>query len=268
LGLLPLVLAARAGGEGESQGHSDEHPVQWGYEADDGPGRWGTMDPAWALCDEGLEQSPIDLVDAVDTEVPPWRVRVPSPFDVEVLNQRGVLEALDNGHTIQVNARTGETLSVGDETYHLVQFHFHAPSEHTLNGEHFPMEMHFVHQSQDGDLAVVGLFIAEGAHNPGIEPLWEQLSLEPGRATTIRLPPDLGDHMLPQDELAVFHYRGSLTTPPCTEGVKWYVRKAPTHLSAEQIATFSDVYDYNNRPVRPLNDRTLYLDSDPTVIRE
>jgi len=261
-----LFLASCSGTETTSESHGDDHAAHWGYETDNGPDDWGSMDPAWILCAEGLEQSPIDLANATDIELPGLEIHTPSEQEVEMLNQEGVLGALDNGHTIQINSKTGETMTVGDRTYALVQFHFHAPSEHTVDGEHFPMEMHFVHQGQDGALAVVGVLIEEGAQNPGIAPLWAQLAEAPGTETTVQMPADFADHVFAGEATGIYHYDGSLTTPPCSEGVQWYVRKTPTRLSKDQIAAFTAIYDHNNRPVQPLNDRTLYFDDNPAVI--
>jgi carbonic anhydrase len=261
-----LSLASCSGTETGSDGHRDDHGVHWGYEADNGPDTWGSMDPAWILCAEGREQSPIDLANATEIELPGVEIHTPSDQEVEVLNQETVIGALDNGHTIQINSKTGETMTVGDKTYALVQFHFHAPSEHTVDGEHFPMEMHFVHQAEDGALAVVGVLIEEGVENAGIAPLWAQLAAAPGTEATVRIPAGFADHIFPGGAKGVYHYSGSLTTPPCSEGVEWYVRKTPTPLSKEQIGAFTEIYDHNNRPVQALNDRTLYLDEKPTVI--
>jgi carbonic anhydrase len=260
-----LSLAACSGKETVSHGHSTGHAIHWGYEVDDGPDQWGSMNPEWALCANGLEQSPIDLAGATQTELPKAEIHTPSEQEVEMLNQESVVGALNNGHTIQINSKTGETLTVGDKTYALVQFHFHAPSEHTVDGEHFPMEMHFVHQAKDGALAVVGVLIEEGAENPGIAPLWAQLAATPGTETTVRIPAGFAEHIFPEYARGIFHYNGSLTTPPCSEGVKWYVRKTPTRFSKDQIAAFTAVYDHNNRAVQAVNARTLYLDENPTV---
>jgi carbonic anhydrase len=223
------------------------------------------MDSAWVLCAEGREQSPINLSNATDTELPAMTIDTPSEQEVEVLNQSGVIHELDNGHTIQINAKTSEKLTVGDKPYALLQFHFHAPSEHTVDGEHFPMEMHFVHQADDGSLAVVGVLIVEGAENSGITPLWAHLPEGPGAETTVEVPAGFADHIFPEAGSGFYHYVGSLTTPPCSEGVQWFVRKTPTSLSTEQIAEFTTVYDHNNRPVQALNERALYLDENPTV---
>ena len=245
---------------------SDEHGVvHWGYEEEDGPAQWAAMNSDWSLCAAGLAQSPIDLANTSAIDLPDVDIDTPSGQEVEVMNQAGVIDALDNGHTVQINSKTGETLTVGDKTYAAVQFHFHAPSEHTVDGEHFPMEMHVVHQAEDGALAVVGVLVEEGAQNPSIAPLWAQLAEVPGTQATMRIPAEFAEHLFSGDPTGVYHYGGSLTTPPCSEGVSWYVRRTPTQLSRGQIAEFTAVYDHNNRPVQPLNDRTVFLDENPTV---
>ena len=260
-----LALASCSRPETVPDSHGEVHVVHWGYDADDGPDVWGSMDSEWALCAEGLEQSPIDLANAAPIELPAVEIDTPSDQEVEVLNQEGVIDALDNGHTIQINTKSAESMSIGDKTYALVQFHFHAPSEHTVGGEHFPMEMHFVHQADDGALAVVGVLIEEGVENPSIAPLWAQLTEAPGTQATVQIPPEFAEHVFSGDATGVYHYGGSLTTPPCSEGVNWYVRRTPTQLSKDQIAAFTAYYDHNNRPVQALGERTLYLDETPNV---
>ena len=249
-----------------SENQHDEHAVHWGYEDDNGPDAWGSMSPAWSTCAEGLEQSPIDITSASKIDLPAVEMDTPSGEEVEVLNQAGVIRELDNGHTIQINAKTGGKLTVADRSYALVQFHFHAPSEHTVDGEYFPMEMHFVHQAADGALAVVGLLMEEGSPNPGIEPLWANLPAGAGMEAAIEVPVAFAKHVFPDVGTGFYHYDGSLTTPPCSEGVKWYLRKTRTQISKEQIAAFTAVYDHNNRPVQALNDRALYLDENPSVV--
>ena len=244
----------------------EEHLLQWSYEPGTGPADWGAMNPAWRLCAEGRAQSPIDLGNAKAAEVPPVELRLPSGRHVEVLNQEGVIDALDNGHTIQVNAKTGETMTVGDKSYALLQFHLHAPSEHTVDGRRYPMEMHFVYQAEDGALAVLGVLIEEGAENRVFAPLWKQIEEAPGTHVTVQLPIDFDDGLFAGGEPSgVFHYEGSLTTPPCSEGVKWFVLRTPTVLSKAQIAAFAAVYEGNNRPLQALNHRTPYLDETPNV---
>ncbi len=260
-----LSLASCSGTETASDEQRDGHSVHWGYEVENGPGNWGSMNSEWALCADGLQQSPIDLASTTGIELPDVEIHTPSDQEVEVLNQEGVIDALDNGHTIQINTKSAERMTVGDVTYALVQFHFHAPSEHTVDGEHFPMEMHFVHQAEDGALAVVGVLIEEGAQNSSLAPLWQQLAEAPGTQATLRIPAEFKEHLFTGDPTGVYHYRGSLTTPPCSEEVSWYVRRTPTQLSKDQIAEFTAVYDHINRPVQPLNERTLYLDENLIV---
>jgi len=248
------------------QSQLEEHAVHWSYEPGTGPADWGAMDPAWNLCAEGRAQSPIDLTNAKTTELPHVELHLPSGREVEVLNQEGVIDALDNGHTIQVNTKTGERMTVGDKSYALLQFHLHSPSEHTVDGKHFPMEMHFVHQAEDGALAVIAVLIEEGAENRVLAPLWKQLAEAPGTQATVQLPVKFADRIFTtRDSTGLFHYEGSLTTPPCSEGVQWFVRRTPTQLSKAQIAEFTAVYDHNNRPVQALNDRVYYLDETPDV---
>ena len=263
--IIGLSMVSCSGGKTDSESHDDEHAAHWGYESDNGPDIWGSMNSEWALCAEGLEQSPIDLANAVKTRLPAVDLDRPGEGEFNVLTQASVVDALDNGHTIQVNSKTGETLTVGDKNFALMQFHFHAPSEHTVDGEHFPMEMHFVHQAEDGALAVLSVLIEAGAQNPSIAPLWAQLAEAPGTETTVQIPAEFADHIFSGDATGVYHYGGSLTTPPSSEGVQWYVRKTPIPFSKDQIAAFTAVYDHNNRPVQALNARTVFVDENPTV---
>ena len=263
--LTALLCASCSSSDPGEEAHDETQVVHWGYAAKDGPARWASMSSGWSLCGAGLEQSPIDLVNPSPIELPPVEFDTPSDHEVEVLNQEGVIDALDNGHTIQINTKSAEKMTVGGETYGLVQFHFHAPSEHTVDGRHFPMEMHFVHRADAGDLAVVGVLIEKGAENPSLAPLWGQLAQAPGTEATVQIPPEFGEHLFSGEATGVYHYLGSLTTPPCSEGVSWYIRKTPTQLSSEQIAAFTASYNHNNRPVQALGDRTVYLDENPTL---
>lgn len=262
------MAVACSEGDSGSDDHGGGHTAQWGYGTKDGPAVWGAMDPNWALCADGREQSPIDLSGAVGFILGDATLNLPSGQEVEVLNQQGVIKALDNGHTIQINVKAGETMTIGGKTYTLLQFHFHAPSEHTVEGAYYPMEMHFVHQSEDGALAVVGVLIEEGSENPGIAPLWAQLAEARGTKTTVQIGHGFADYLFAGDGGGIYHYVGSLTTPPCSEGVKWYLRKPPIQFSAAQIAAFTAVYDHNNRPVQELNGRFLRLDENPSLTIE
>ena len=263
--IIGVSIVSCSGEKVGSEVHDDEHAAHWGYEADNGPDAWGSMKTEWALCAEGREQSPIDLANAMKTRLPAVDLDRPGEGEYDVLAQAAVVDALDNGHTIQINSKIGEKLTVGDKAYALVQFHFHAPSEHTVDGEHFPMEIHFVHQADDGALAVAGVLVEEGAPNPGIAPLWAQLAEAPGTVTTVEIRAEFAEPVFPNVGTGFYHYVGSLTTPPCSERVQWYIRKTFTSLSKEQIAAFTAVYDHNNRPVQAHNERILYVDENPSV---
>ena len=263
-----LVLPAICLSEDEAGGHDTKVGTHWGYESDDGPARWGSMNPDWKTCSEGKAQSPIDLAVPKEIVLPEFFFRFPSDTEVEVLNQEGVIDALDNGHTIQVNAQTGEYMRVEGKTYWMLQFHFHSPSEHTVDGRHYPMEVHFVHMARDGALAVVGVFAEVGAENLGFAPIWPQLMKGPGMRSVVTVPAEFTQLAFLGEATGAYHYEGSLTTPPCTEGVHWFIRRTPTQFSAEQIAVFTAMYDHNNRPVQPLNERVVHLDPKPKVTIE
>jgi carbonic anhydrase len=177
-----------------------------------------------------------------------------------VTRQEHILAAVDNGHTIQVNVDAGDTLTLGDQVFNLLQYHFHSPSEHTVNGEHFPMEMHLVHQSTAGALAVIGVFIEEGEHNAAFDPVWGKMPMETGANVKIEQVQVNTDDLLPTDT-ASWRYHGSLTTPPCSEGVRWIVMQTPIQLDAEQIEQFKKEYTGNNRPTQSLNERPVMTDS-------
>lgn len=240
------------------------HSKYWDYGDEAGPEQWGSLNPEFVLCDEGVQQSPVDLNPALaeDNEVEVRRNF--QPATVHVSFQESTVNVLDNGHTIQVSFDEGNTVDVGDQEYALVQYHFHAPSEHTLNGEHFPMEAHFVHASESRELAVVGVFIEQGEHNAAFDPVWSIMPHEAGESRVLEGNDVDLDALVPKG-IGAFRYVGSLTTPPCSEGVRWFVRREPIALSAEQITAFTDIINNNNRPVQPLNDRELVVDT-PTYI--
>jgi carbonic anhydrase len=230
----------------------------WDYDGDEGPARWGQLSPDYRACAEGRSQSPIDLP-AVDLDEVETGMRDFNPADFEAHPDERPEEVVNNGHTIQVDIEDGASLLIGDERFQLDQFHFHAPSEHTVAGRELPMELHLVHRSEAGVFAVVGVLIAEGNHNPAFEPIWKRLPREEGGHQSLSdLTIDL-DRLIPKRRLA-FRYLGSLTTPPCSEGVRWFVLAQPIELSAEQIARFAELYDDNNRPTQPLRGRSLVLE--------
>ena len=234
---------------------SDPH---WTYEGEAGPGTWGTLSPKFSACAEGKSQSPIDIAGASPETLSELKANF-RPAALRIVHHEHMADAINNGHTIQVNYSEGDTLTVGEASYELLQYHFHSPSEHTVAGKHFPMEMHMVHKSGDGVLAVVGVFIEEGAHNAAFDPVWANLPKEKGVESHFQNVMVNVDDLLPESRTS-FRYDGSLTTPPCSEAVKWLVMTTPIQLSTEQVGTFTALIEGNNRPVQPLNDRPVVTD--------
>lgn len=245
--------APETGARAEAAEEAHGTAPHWGYEGAEGPENWGSLSPDFATCASGREQSPVDLDPAV-LQTPESEAEGSARLTLAEEAPAG--EILSNGHTVQVNFPGGSELSVGDASFELLQFHFHAPSENTVAGEHFPLEAHLVHASAEGALAVVGVLFEEGAASPALAGLRAHLPAEAGP------PAPLGDgvvdlaQLLPESQT---HYRftGSLTTPPCSEGVRWFVMSQPLTASSEQIARFTAILGGNNRPVQPLNDRRL-----------
>ena len=240
---------------GES--HDQHEEVHWGYEGEEGPGRWAGLREEYALCASGEEQSPIDLTGVAPIDGMPLG-RLLGETVLTDDQRETVLEIIDNGHTIQVTPSLQLSIVVDDEVYELVQYHFHAPSEHTIDGEHAPLEVHFVHKSAAGELAVLGALVEEGEYDPRRDAVLSSLPDRPGDNRRIE------DLYIAIDEFwpmptRFYRYEGSLTTPPCSEGVKWIVMADKLQLSAGQIAELVSPLHDNNRPVQPLNERTLSL---------
>ena len=217
------------------------HEVHWGYEGDNGPEHWGDNFP---VCGTGKKQSPLNIV---------------GPFEkskdvLSVDYKDGPLKELNNGHTIQVNVPPGSTLNINKESYDLLQFHFHRPSEEQVDGKNSAMVAHFVHKSKDGKLAVIGVLLNEGKDNPAIKTLWSNLPPKEGEEFAPEKVSFNPGSMLPK-ELAFYNYEGSLTTPPCTEGVQFYILKKPMDVSKDQVAKFP--FKLNARPVQSLNGRKI-----------
>jgi len=172
----------------------------------------------------------------------------------------GEAEILNNGHTIQANAAAGSSFMVNGSTYALAQAHFHSPSEHTIDGVSAPVEVHFVNKTTDSQLAVLGVMVIQGKENKAWQPLVAALSVKKDAPVKAELD---WAAMLPQDK-TTFRYAGSLTTPPCSEGVSWMLLKYPVELSAKQIDAFKSAYSGNNRPLQLVGDREVILDTTPT----
>jgi carbonic anhydrase len=237
-----LVTAVVASSPGPSRAAGGAHP-HWTYEGKSGPERWGGLSPDFAACARGKAQSPIDLGSAVPAEPLPELAFDYHPASAEVRN---------NGHTIEVSPRAAGTLRIGDATYRLQQFHFHHPSEHTVRGEAAPLEVHLVHRDDRGHLAVVGILVHPGEPNPALERVWSALPRRSGETRHLEQV-DLAALIPPNH--AYWRYTGSLTTPPCTEGVTWIVMESPLSLEPGDVDAFAQLFPDNSRPVQPRNAR-------------
>lgn len=240
------ALLLTAGGTARAEEGHAGHAPHWGYTGEAGPAHWGDLSEAYHMCARGTHQSPVDIADGADVEAAPVAMQYrPTP-----------LKVVYNGHTVQVNYAAGSTLTVDGKTYHLAQFHFHSPSEHTRKGSPFPMEAHLVHKADDGSLAVVGVFLKEGSENPLLARIWPHLSGEVNREVAVEgVAVNVAD-LLPSEK-AYYSYSGSLTTPPCSEGVTWLVMDRSVEVSKAQVERFLDLVNPNARPVQPLHDRDV-----------
>jgi carbonic anhydrase len=218
----------------------------WGYEGKGGPANWSKLDPANAICAAGKRQSPIDIKGEKISALPALQFNYNS----------APLNVIDNGHTIQVNYAVGSTLSVGGKIYTLKQFHFHHPSEEHVNGNAYDMVAHLVHADTDGRLAVVAVFFKTGQANSLIEQVWKNIPAEKDKAVEVPGKILNANNLLPFD-LGYYTFSGSLTTPPCSEDVTWFVLKTATSLSPSQLAAFAKLYPDNARPIQPTNGREI-----------
>jgi carbonic anhydrase len=221
------------------------HSAHWDYAGTGGPETWGQMKPEFAKCSSGSRQSPIDIRDGIKVDLDPVR------FDYKA----SAFRVIDNGHTVQVNVGPGNSIEVMGRRYDLVQFHFHRPSEERINGKQFDMVAHLVHKDIDGRLAVVAVLLDRGSAQPIIQSVWNNLPLEKGDEVAARGTLNLNE-LLPA-ERSYFTYMGSLTTPPCSEGVLWMVLKNPVPISAEQVGIFARLYPMNARPIQSAAGRLI-----------
>jgi len=228
----------------------------WGYEGHEGPEHWAGLSAGFGLCGSGKEQSPLDLVDAVPIEFDEIE-RIVGGLQLDVNTLASVIDLVDNGHTIQVTGDAKVGLNIGGVVYQLAQFHFHAPSEHAIDGRIYPLEVHFVMTSADGSLAVVGELYEEGEHDPAWDPLVEALPQSPADERHLEDPEGLNIQDIKPIPDSFFAYEGSLTTPPCSEGVQWMVLSEPAQMSAGQLKAFDSVLHGNARPLQQRGARLL-----------
>ena len=239
--------AEKDDGHGKKDAHGkdakkdDKHVAHWDYEGEMGPEHWGKEFPT---CGKGKSQSPLNI------KGPFEKVR----FNVVPDYKPGPLKIINNGHTIQVNVTPGSKIRIDGKAFDLLQFHFHRPSEEHINGKPSAMVIHFVHKNDAGELAVLGVLLQEGNENPGIKTLW---SYAPPKEGPEVAPDNVAfnpTNLLPR-EMEFFHYDGSLTTPPCTEKVKFFILKSQVNISKEQVTQFP--FKMNARPIQALNDRKI-----------
>lgn len=217
----------------------------WSYTGQEKALNWSDLDPAYHLCGGGEKQSPVNIEKFMPSDLPALNLSYQSTS----------LDVLNNGHTVQVNYGAGSTMTVGEKVYNLLQFHFHTPSEHYLNGAPYPMELHLVHQAEDGTLGVLGVMMKVGEHHPVIEGIWQNAP-QSGGHKEVKSVEFSATQLLPED-LSYYNYEGSLTTPPCTEGVQWHVLKTPIELSGHQLHAFQALFPVNARPIQPMHGRVV-----------
>jgi carbonic anhydrase len=245
--LLLLVVAAVL----VPSGPRAQWKTHWTYEGATGAEHWSDLDPEYAACNGGKEQSPIDIQDAEKAELPALRFEYKS----------GPLKYLiNNGYTIRVNYHdapaSGNSLIVGDKRYQLTQFHFHRPSEEYIHGKPYDMVVHLMHQASDGKVAAVAILLKAGGANATIRQIWEHMPTTEGKEQEIAAVKVNPAGLLPLST-TYYTYMGSLTAPPCSEDVTWFVLKIPVNISAEEISAFAKLYPHNVRPVQPLNGRVV-----------
>ncbi len=222
--------------------------VPWSYTGPNGPEHWADMREEFKLCGSGKEQSPINISGAKVENLPVIQ------FDYKL----GSLEILHNGHTVLVKRAKGNSITIGGEQYELLQFHFHSPGENRVDGKAFPMEIHLVHKNAKGKILVLGVFARIGAKNTVLEKAWNHMPQQSGGRKKVASVTINAIDLLPTDR-SYYRFKGSITIPPCSEGIEWIVLKTPVEVSNEQIKQFSQVIGANARPVQPVYSRILYM---------
>jgi carbonic anhydrase len=251
----PAKAAAKAGGHGAAPAAAGTAvavaaathggAAHWSYQGAAGPQTWGGLKPEFSLCSSGQRQSPIDIRGGLAVDLDPVKFTyADSRFGV-----------IDNGHTVQANIAPGNSIEIGGKRYDLVQFHFHRPSEERIDGRQFELSVHLVHKDDQGKLAVVAILMDKGQPQPVIQKVWNNLPLEKNEEAAARVGLNLQD-LLPADR-RYFTYMGSLTTPPCSEDVRWVVMRQPVTMSPEQIDLFARMYPMNARPVQQASGRRI-----------
>ncbi len=242
----PARSTKRRASKKKHDAHAGE--AHWAYEGENGPQSWAKLKGEFSLCGTGRRQSPINIESGTTLHGPAEPIQFTyTPSSATVVN---------NGHTIQVDVQGDNFITVRGSTYRLLQFHFHTPSEEQINARRFPMVAHLVHKNAEGQLAVVAVLLETGGGNMLIDKVWTYMPLDTG--DRVRMPPGSLNlyELLPSDP-RYYQFMGSLTTPPCSEGVLWMVLKQPATISQNQYRLFTQLYPNNARPVQALNGRPV-----------
>ncbi len=221
--------------------------ARWEYQGKAGAAHWGELAPDFSACRQGKAQSPVDI----------RATRAGTPTPIGFGYRASAADIVNNGHTVQVDLADGGGIDVAGSNYRLVQFHFHTPSEEAVNGKRYPLVAHLVHKNDAGELAVVAVLFKRGRDNAALAPVFASLPATAGEKRAAGAEFDAGS-LLPAQR-AYYGYMGSLTTPPCSEGVRWHILKQPVEVSASQLAAFRKLYRMNARPVQPLNGRVVVV---------
>lgn len=253
--LLPILatVAAAMGAQAPSADYShyvSPWKTPWDYQGPRGAEHWSALDPAYAICNAGKEQSPIDIRNPRKAQLPPLRFAYKS---------EPVRYVINNAHTIRVDYHdapgTGSYLAIGNKRYQLTQFHFHHPSEESIDGKRYDMVLHLMHKASDGEVVGVAVFLKPGRANPAIQRILDHMPATEGQLAVPGVAVDPAG-MLPRD-MGYYMYMGSVTAPPCSENVRWLVLKTPVEVSAAQIKAFAQLYPDDARPPQPLNGRVV-----------
>ena len=220
--------------------------IDWGFEEKNGPAVWGDLAPEFEVCKTGVNQTPINLTGFVEADLEPLKIGYTTKStSVE-----------HKGTTVQVNFAKGSSFSVDGKAFNLIQYHFHTPSENHIDGKSYPMEAHFVHASDKGELAVLAVMFKVGKANPQLQVIVDNMPIKKGDKNSLIKTAFNPIDLLPASK-DYYRFSGSLTTPPCSEGVRWLVFKDVVEMSKEQLEVFSKIMGKNNRPVNPLNARKV-----------
>ncbi|HRF57383.1 MAG TPA: carbonic anhydrase family protein [Campylobacterales bacterium] len=241
---ISLALCSAIGFTAFAAGDTHTH---WGYTGHGGPEKWGELSKDFATCKAGKNQSPINITSSIEAKLEPLA------FNYNAKAK----EILNNGHTIQVNMEAGSFVTLEGKEYELKQFHFHTPSENQINGKSFALEAHFVHADKNKNLTVIGVMFEEGEENKALAKIWSAMPKKPNEKKASNVSAEETTALMPKEK-SYYRFNGSLTTPPCTEGVRWVVLKEPLMISKAQVEEFLNVMHHaNNRPIQPINARPL-----------